>query len=430
MKPFNESDLIAYHLHELPPRRARALEAAIQSDPALAAESNAYATMLHAFKDSTPFEVDEDTMDRNWSRINARLPIAPLRPPLFSRWLVPTAAGLAFAATAFFVATRTTQGPALPSPSSPSPNDVTRAVPPSQDEVPPANTTQNHPGTGHDTSRPTRTPFTLSPAASLIARLHDAPPRILPEPDSEDATPMLQYIPLAHAPILSSTQAPAMADNAPQQITPAPHNGGKQKQSHNYDPNSHYMEVTLAMGDTLIGTREVSDSNGQLRTQGATHALSAIGSFHQQIRPAIGYRFTASYNRPHYRYLDHFSSNGAVGQEDVAAHVYSFAGTYVVQGPHHGNVSTTAEAGTALIAFLPLPDANGSTGGANVRPAAVLGVGAEIGVTKHIAINAGYRLQIFKGPDFRSSNAGLPQITTTLVSNEPSVGISYRFAHK
>ncbi len=104
MKPFNETDLVAYHLNELSPRRKRALEKALREDPALATESEAYAKMLHSFKGATPLDVDEEIVDRNWNRLWSKLPRQPLRSARFHRWFIPvlTGIGLAFAATSLF----------------------------------------------------------------------------------------------------------------------------------------------------------------------------------------------------------------------------------------------------------------------------------------------------------------------------------------
>ncbi len=74
MKPFDETDLAAYHLGDLPSRRARLLEKALRTDANLAAESEVYESMLRNFKDHAPLEVDEDIVERNWQRIQNRLP--------------------------------------------------------------------------------------------------------------------------------------------------------------------------------------------------------------------------------------------------------------------------------------------------------------------------------------------------------------------
>ncbi len=106
------------------------------------------------------------------------------------------------------------------------------------------------------------------------------------------------------------------------------------------------------MGGMLIGSRDVT-SNGTTHSQSATHAVSAIASFHQQLRPAIGYRVTASYARPDFQY------ESANGQSQINGSVYEVAGTYVFQGPHHGRVSTGVEGGAGLMTILPTAERHG-----------------------------------------------------------------------
>ncbi len=181
------------------------------------------------------------------------------------------------------------------------------------------------------------------------------------------------------------------------------------------------------MGGTLIGTRQASSNGTDSYFQGATHAISAVAAFHQQLRPAVGYRVTASYTRPDFQYtLRTPTTTGST--IDIDGRVYELAATYVVQGPHHGRVSTSAEAGAGVMGILPtLPSTDTSD---NVRFAAVYGVVAEVGVTKHLAVHLAYRGQAFKGPDFKYTGFFGPVSTAVLLSNEPTVGITYRFSHK
>jgi hypothetical protein len=108
--------------------------------------------------------------------------------------------------------------------------------------------------------------------------------------------------------------------------------------------------------------------------------------------------------------------------------VYELAATYVVQGPHRGGLSTSAEAGGGVMAVLPtVPDSETSY---NLRGAAVVGVAAEVALSKHLGIHLGYRAQVFKGPDFQYSGTDKSIVGTTFLSNEPTVGITYRFHSK
>jgi opacity protein-like surface antigen len=190
--------------------------------------------------------------------------------------------------------------------------------------------------------------------------------------------------------------------------------------------HEHPFDVTVAMGGTLIGTR-TSGSDTDSFTQGASHAVMAIGAFHQQIRPAVGYRIAVSYTRPGFQ-NSHKTAGISSGQFEVNSRIYELAATYVVQGPHRGGLSTSIEVGGGLMTFVPtLPNASISS---NVRGAAVVGIAAEYALNKHVAIHAAYRGQVYKGPDFNYTGFNGPLGGVTLFSNEPMLGITYRFSHK
>jgi hypothetical protein len=424
MKPFNENDLIAYHLNELPPRRARSLEKALEADPSLAAEFGAYATMLRSFRPGIALEVDEEVVDRNWNRLWSKLPRQPLRPAVSRRWLIPALSGLALAATSFFVTTRRDTAPparvlvhqsadtaqSLPSPENPF--DTTSGA---------AN------GSSHAGQRRTRqeaiTP-TIPRTTSPVIQLHNAPPRIVASGPREgiESAPVVGFIPLAQVPVsLPPALNPPLITIQPPDPPLVPGSNNPAKSHRNSIHRNHPMDVTLAMGGMLIGTRDISN-NGATYSQGATHAISAVGSFHQQLRPSIGYRVAVTYARPDFLY------DSGNGQSDINGRIYEVAGTYVFQGPRRGIVSTTVEGGAGLMTMLPSVKSSGT--GKNLRGAAIVGVSAEFAVSKHLAIHTSYRMQVFKGPDFQSTGNIVPIVTTTLLSNEPMVGITYHFSRK
>jgi hypothetical protein len=139
----------------------------------------------------------------------------------------------------------------------------------------------------------------------------------------------------------------------------------------------------------------------------------------------VGYRVAFSYTRPDFLY--NYSAPGTTGSGiDIDGRVYELAATYVVQGPHTQRLSTAVEAGGGLMGFQ--ADPKRSDASSNLRGAAVAGVSAEIALTKEMAIHLGYRAQVFKGPDFRYSGNVIPLSTATLFSNEPLVGITFRFS--
>lgn len=429
MKPFDDKDLIAYHLGELSPRRARALERALQRSPSLAAESEAFAATLRAFKGGEQLRVGEEELARNWRALLPSLVAYKRGPVMRSRWRLPAlaGAGVALASTLVFIGTHHHHATTFPRTSSMrQPGDTVRSNPLSESSsIATAPTMENrgpiqewrktvassHPplpgGAGDSSHRrisylslatePAAVP-NLIPLASLSLPAPPAPP--LPDSDMEAAAPVQ---------------------------TGARSSRWKSQRWRISVHHEHPADLTLAMGGTLVGTRQASNSGTVERSQGATHAVSAIAAWHQQMRPAVGYRITVSYTRPEFQYNS--KAPGTTGSTvTINSRVYELAGTYVVQGPHHGALSTSAEAGAGLMGFLPTMASTDTS--YNLRGAAVVGVAAEVAVTKHLAVHAAYRGQIFKGPDFKYTGVAAPVSTSTLFSNEPTVGITYRFSHK
>lgn len=426
MKPFNEKDLIAYHLHELSPRKARALEQALQVDPSLAAESEAYAAMLRSFKASTPLDVDEEIVDRNWDSLWSKMQRIPAKRTTFSRWRIPVlAAGLAFAAALFFVATQrhTTASLTGTMGRSSTPTDSMPSTSFSENPfTADATTDGSHPGHSRVGQQPALRAIPLA-----VAPMQSSPPHITASiPHDVEPAPVLRPIPLAlvAVPLLPELTQPSITMEPTSPELSGPGSSSKLKHHCNSVHRDHPADLTFAMGGVLIGTRDFT-SGGTTHYQGATHAVSAIASFHQQFRPAIGYRVAVSYARPTFQY-------GNSGQSTINGRLYEVAGMYVVQGPHGGRVSTSVEAGGGLMSFQST-DKN-SNNGSNLRGAAIIGVGADFAVTKHLSIQASYRMQVFKGPDFQSTGQStvtpVPVVATTLISNEPMVGITYHFSSR
>ncbi len=426
MKPFTDEDLIAYHLHELAPRRARALERALQVDPSLAAASEEYAATLRAFKSEAPLAVPDDVLIRNWNAVRPSLAVDPARAKMRPRWHLPAlVGGLAFASTVLVVATHHHDAKQIGIASAG--REPGHAPPPAalpENSMTGLATPQDTFSDGVQARHPAR--HLLPPQATSA---HTAHRRITYLSLATAPSSVLRFIPLAptHMPALppAPTVRVTMAPASPLLSGPGWPTKGRRARSTMH--HEHLADITLAMGGTLIGTRQAGSNGTNSYSQGATHAISAVAAFHQQLRPAVGYRLTASYTRPEFQYT--LRSPITTGSTiDVNGRVYELAGTYVVQGPHHGRLSTSAEAGAGVMGFLPtLPSADT---GDNVRVAAVYGAAAEVGLSKHLAVHLAYRGQAFKGPDFKYTGFFGPVPTAVLLSNEPMVGITYRFPHK
>lgn len=163
-------------------------------------------------------------------------------------------------------------------------------------------------------------------------------------------------------------------------------------------------------------------------SQTASPAVGALASFHQQLRPWLGYSVTATYFHPTFEYSDYTTTpNGtsASGPSLVNTLVYEVGGTYVVQGPHRGRLTTSVEAGASMLDFVPNANESQTT---SLRAAAIAGVGTQIALTKRFSLHAGYRAQIYKAPAFSDIHTtGTFTSTNTVFTSNAILGITYRF---
>lgn len=436
MSPFNESDLIAYHLHELPAKQVRALLQAFQKDPALLAESTAIANMLAEYKHHTPFDVAPNVMERNWHAVRNALPRVPVAPPPFFRWRLPVLAGAGLAlAVPIYVAVRHPHAPELKQEVTPS--QIAQVARPTTPAIPVPPVTEQ--GLISENNGTTHVPGLFEHSYKRVAvaslPLHAtvlAEPQHASAPANSHAEPVTSPYPLfPAAPAIPAPLPPTDSSSSQSANAAAPLQASASSQKVTATRSKHRhtsdTDLTLSMGGTFIGTRGTT-TNGVTNSEGATNAVSAIGSFHQQFRPFVGYRVTASYTRPQFRY---FRTTGTTtsGDQGIIGRTYELAGTYVVRGPHRGNINTYVEAGAGVMALLPPFSDPGND--YNISPAGIVGVSAEVPVSKHFGIHAAYRAQVFKGPDFHADPTIHPLANSNiLISQEPSVGITYRFTQK
>ena len=99
-----------------------------------------------------------------------------------------------------------------------------------------------------------------------------------------------------------------------------------------------------------------------------------------------------------------------------------------MQGPRHGRFSTSAEAGASLLSFSSTnPYLTSPASVHSFHAAAVAGIASELALSKHWALRAEYRAQLYKPPAFYVTNTAPTSGNTTLSSN-PIFGITYHFA--
>ncbi len=434
----DQNDLIAFHLHELSSPQERAVHRVLHTNPALQSESIAIASTLRAFpKHEAPLPLDAAALDRHWQALRpsltAYIPPTPTPFALFKlpamRWALPTAAAAILATAALILTlhrapqpTPTTVATSTPPTATTTPNPMPplSAISPSN-SVP---TITSIPSVSlsiasSPTSPPPQTnPFV--PTNSSQAQPTSSQPTTAPSPTS--ASP-------ANTSIAANHQSNSIAEPAPNEPTtarpvPRPH-------------HEHTTDITLAVIGNLT-LSNASTSGTATYTQSTTPAIGVLASFHQQFRPWLGYRIIATHSEPTFLYgyqVPTPYANAPVtttAGNTVYEHVYEVAGTYVVKGPRYRRISTSAEAGIGLLAFLPPGTNIGNPPLLNAyRPEAVVGISGELALTQHLALHAGYRALLYKAPTSyygTSYGVAVPSDPGNLtLSNEPVIGLTYRF---
>ena len=436
----DQADLIAFHFHELSRPEERALNRILQSNPALALESAAIAQTLLAFPKNEPaFPIDAAVLERNWQALRPALalhfPQPSTRHFLLRRWTIPALAASALAATALFLTLNhhpqthpttlaTIQHPAsTASLASPAIESTTASASDTQlASSAPAAWTNGRASNSRSTSAPTGS----APTDTRAAAANSAPTESQTANNSANtiaSTTTTSPISMQPNPTTTSTSAttatPATTIPPPtataRRTTPALH-------------HSHPVDISLAMFGDFTVNQSFTNTNALLgtgtSTQIVTTAVGALASVHQQLRPWLGYRVTTTYSRPTFNYTFVGSKNPAfTNGGNINAAVYELSGSYVVQGPHRGRITTTAEAGAGLLAFLPQQQ---YVSGSTFRPAAVAGIGAEYAVTKRFSVHAEYRALVYKAPNFPYTDVYAPVTTNTTLTGNPILGFSYR----
>jgi hypothetical protein len=430
----NQNDLIAFHLHELSPLQERALRRALQNNTALAFESVAIAETLNAFpKDEPALLIDAAVLDRNWLVLRPSLALHFPQPSAtlfsFRKWAIPSLAASALAATALFLTlhhpqTSTTTVATIKAPASTIPT------------LSPSTISTTSPSSDINLAPSTPHPWTLNPAPTSFAdsmptarHATSAPPEA-PSPNtsptvrtSAPPTPPSPTQPgpaVNHSAASTATITPPSPSTRPTPVSTARHTSPALH-------HAHPIDVSLAMFGDFTVNQSFTSTNAILgagsNTQIVTTAVGALASVHQQFRRWVGYRVTTTYSRPTFNYTFVSKTRDLSASGNINSSIYELSGTYVVQGPHRRRISTTAEAGASLLAFLPQQQ---ELSNYTLRPAAVAGIGAEYAVTKRFSLRAEYRAQVYKAPNFPNADSSIPVTTNTTFTGNPILGFSYR----
>ncbi|HEY1743478.1 MAG TPA: hypothetical protein VGG18_09960, partial [Granulicella sp.] len=177
---------------------------------------------------------------------------------------------------------------------------------------------------------------------------------------------------------------------------------------------------------------------------GTSPSAGVLGTFHQSLRPWLGYNVNMGYSRfsENYSqgsaYLPTTNQGGQVpppplqnnpssnfSQGSIGTNMYELTVAYAVQGPKTKRFSTFAQLGGGGLYFLPTQDP--SPYAEQVRATMVFGVGMNYKLSEHFALRAEYRGLFYKNPDFKNPDAPIPISKLFTVTNEPTLSVVYTF---
>ena len=425
---FTEEDLIAYHLGELAPQRARKLELALAADATLAAESAAILETLSAFRrDEAGPVISASDLDRYWLALRPHIPVHVAAHAPIHSWVKPllVAGGAAAIMTVgiMMIAHHPERQPvesymsAAPKPALGYPQQ-----------------SQNG-GAGAEIASGQQ-PFRSFPKGAAAPPVVRSPIEGAPGVDSLKRPPSLA----ATAP---PPQDPSRSEALEMAASPVPSQPSSESsvsvpgktaalpgKTHHGSHTSWSEDLTLGVfGNVIAGHSYNAAATGNTgedyHAVGATPAVGALASFHQQFSPMVGYRVTGAYSRPSldYTYRPASTPNAQPSSIEITTRAVELSGAYVIQGPHGHRIHTEAEAGGGVLMFHPYQ--SDTTPTTVVRPAGIAGIGAEFEVTKRVSVHAQYRAVIFETPDFHTTNAAVPITSSVVVSSQPSVGITF-----
>jgi opacity protein-like surface antigen len=195
-------------------------------------------------------------------------------------------------------------------------------------------------------------------------------------------------------------------------------------------------QMTFARSPVSVDVEQNFTSVSE-KSQSLSPSPAALFTFHQAIRPYLGYNVNYSYTKVKQSFAEGSGtinySNGTTTPTSFAA--YSFNArmneltvAYAFSGPRYERFRTFAQFGGGGLFFEPI---SGPFTKEQTRPAMVFGVGVERDLNTHISFRAEYRGLFYKGPDYKNPSGPLylyavPQRLFT-VTNAPTISLVYRF---
>jgi len=418
MRSFDENELIAYHLHELAPRRELEIRQMLEADAAATAESDAIAETLREFRGygAAPV-VDAAVVERSWQSLRPSLGYLAPRPQRVSwlrslRWqplgvglgLAGAAAGVVMVLLSHRVSTPAANGGAAANVAPLAAGSgvgvgmgapVRRVVPERYN---------GRPG-----------PLTTAPVGRGVDEALLVAPRVRVEDGAE------HLVEAGEQPYSSGASTSSDAKTGAIPLSNAASASRARVRG-----SLPFREMDVSLGGYGMATVASAQNLGSVsRTVGTRLSVGMRASFHQQFKRWLGYEVAVAGTHTTVAYADHGSAPPISTAGSISSDVYEAAGTYVVQGPRGKQVSSFADAGGGVLAFVPTQAT--PTVSTSYRPAAVAGAGVEYHWKRHWGVRAEYRGLFFVSPTFNYLGAAIPVASHKMLSSEPTLSLTYRF---
>jgi opacity protein-like surface antigen len=191
-------------------------------------------------------------------------------------------------------------------------------------------------------------------------------------------------------------------------------------------------QMTFARNPVTVNT-EGNFTIESEKSQSLSPSSGALFTFHQAMKPYLGYNVNFDYTSLKQSYSQgsaSLNSNKSTTPTSFAAYsfsarMYELTVAYAFSGPRFERFRTFGQFGGGGLFFEPAqaPFAKEQT-----RPAMVFGIGIERDFSTHFSIRAEYRGLFYKGPDYQIDRpAYVPQQRLFTVTNQPTISLVYRF---
>jgi opacity protein-like surface antigen len=170
-----------------------------------------------------------------------------------------------------------------------------------------------------------------------------------------------------------------------------------------------------------VAIANTSTGNGVHET--ATKSAGLLVSF-RHFSSHSGLEVNYGYTKNSQKYTDQSGASIA----NVQSGNHEITGAYIFRLTR-GPVQPFALAGGGLLIFNPTSSAVDNadpTISRQNRPVFLYGIGADVRVSKGVAVRAQYRGLIYEGPDFFGANVAI-HTSSAMRTDEPTIGLVYRF---